>query len=76
MTVDLRCAECSEWTLGTYAPSDLARLERERLAGRRALVAAYERCLSESMEQFADSFAAALGRDLLGPDDFAPRGAG
>ncbi|CAA9474552.1 MAG: hypothetical protein AVDCRST_MAG69-325 [uncultured Solirubrobacteraceae bacterium] len=71
-TVDLRCAECSEWTHGTYAPSELAELDRERLAGRLALVQAYELCVSQSMERFADSFGDALRRDLLGPDDFAP----
>ena len=76
MTVDLRCAECGEWTCGTYSPSELARLDRERLAGRLALVRAYERCVSESMEAFADSFGAALRRDLLGPDDFKSRRAG
>ena len=75
VTVDLRCAECSEWTHGAYSPSELAWLEHERLAGRRALVQAYERCVAASMEEFAGSFAAALRRDLLGPDDFASGGA-
>lgn len=72
VTVDLRCAECSEWTHGTYSPSELAELDRERLAGRLALVQAYERCVSEGMQAFADSFVAALRHDLLGPDDFTP----
>lgn len=73
VTVDLRCAECSEWTHGTYAPSELAQLERERRAGRLALVQAYEVCVSESMNEFVETFGAALRRDLLGPDDFTPR---
>lgn len=74
--MDLRCAECSEWTHASCSPVQLARLDRERLEGRLALLKAYERCVSESMEALADCLGAALRRDLVGADDFAPRRTG
>ncbi len=76
LTVDLRCAECSVWTHRSYSPGELIRLDAEQLDGREALVAAYERCVFESMEALADCLSVALQRDLLGADDFAPRRAG
>lgn len=71
--VDLRCAECGEWTHDSYSPVELVRLDEERVAGRRALVQAYEECVSESMAALADCLGVALQRDLVGPDDFARR---
>ena len=75
-TVDLRCAECGAWTHVACSPVELARLDAERSDGRRALVQAYERSVSESMEALADCLGAALQRDLVGADDFAPRRGG
>lgn len=75
-TVDLRCAECGAWTRASCSAADLARLDREQLAGRRALQQSYERCVSESMTALADCLGAALERDLVGADDFALRRAG
>ena len=72
-TLDLRCAECSAWTLNACSAQDLARLDAEQHAGRRALVQAYERCVSESMESLGERLGVALQRGLVGPDDFAPR---
>ena len=72
-TVDLRCAECGGWTSASCSAGELAALDREQLAGRLALVRAYEQRVSESMAALADCFGEALQRDLVGADDFAPR---
>jgi hypothetical protein len=76
VTVDLRCAECSAWTRGSYSASELVHLDRQQVEGRLALLQVYERCVSESMEALAQCLAVALERDLVGADDFAPRRAG
>ena len=71
--MDLRCAECSAWTRASYSDVELERLDADQADGRLALLESYERCVSESMEALADCLAAALERDLVGADDFAPR---
>jgi hypothetical protein len=71
--VDLRCAECSDWTQVTLSRAQLAELDRAHIAGRSELLSAYERCVSESMEALAHCLGVALAEDLVGPDDFAPR---
>ena len=76
VTVDLRCAECSAWTRGSYSASELARLDRQQVEGRLALLQAYERSVCESMEALVQCLGVALERDLVGADDFAPRRAG
>jgi hypothetical protein len=73
VTVEFRCAECSARTRGSYSASELNRLDRERITGRLALVEAYQRSVSQSMEALADCLAVALQRDLVSADDFAPR---
>jgi len=73
LVVDLRCAECSAWTEATLSRAQLAEIERDNIAGRTELLGAYERCVSESMEALVHCFGVALERDLVGPDDFAPR---
>ena len=74
--MELRCAECSAWTRASYSAAELERLDAEQVVGRLALVQSYERYVSESMAALADCLAAALERDLVGADDFAPRRAG
>lgn len=73
LTLDLRCAECGRWSEGVVSRCELEALERDRAAGRRELLRAYDRCVAESMEALAECLAVALERDLVGPDDFAPR---
>ncbi len=73
MTVDLRCVECSRWTEESVTRCQLAALDRRHSAERVGLQLAYERCVAESMEALAQCLAIALERDLVGPDDFAPR---
>ncbi len=73
MLVDLRCPECFTTVRATCTRSELAALDRSQAASRQALLAAYERCVTESMEALGVCFGAALELDLIGPDDFAPR---
>jgi hypothetical protein len=71
--VDLRCPECHQWRQGALTQAEMARLEREQVAARQALVDVYERLVAESMEALAACLGTALDRDLVGADDFAPR---
>ena len=52
--------------------ADVAELDRQQTASRAALVAAYERSVTESMEALTSCLVRALQLDLVGPDDFAP----
>ena len=72
--VDLRCPECQAWVQETLSAADLRALDARQAALRRELVRAYERSVVESMEALAFCLGMALELDLLGADDFAPRG--
>jgi hypothetical protein len=71
--VDLRCPECMTWLQAPYSRADMAELDRCQSEWREVIASAYERSVSESMAALADCLAAALARDLIGADDFAPR---
>jgi hypothetical protein len=71
--VDLRCPECMTWLQAPYSRADMAELDRRQSEWRDAIVAEYERSVAESMEALAACLGAALARDLIGADDFAPR---
>ena len=58
--VDLRCPECHTWMQSVGTRDDVAELDRQQTASRAAIVAAYERSVSESME----ALVACLGRAL------------
>ena len=71
--VDLRCSDCMTWLQIPLSRDDMAELDRWQAEWRAAIVAAYERSVSESMEALAACLGPALALDLLGADDFAPR---
>lgn len=71
--IELRCAECGDWTHATLSRPELAELDRAQIAGRTELLRVYERYVSESMEALALCLGVALEQDLVGADDFAPR---
>ena len=50
----------------------MAELDRCQSEWREEIVAAYERSVTENMEALATCLGAALDRDLIGADDFAP----
>jgi hypothetical protein len=70
--VDLRCPECQTWMQRECTQADIRELDRRQSASRAALVHAYERSVSESMEALAECLGRALQLDLVGADDFAP----
>ena len=71
--VDLRCPECHTHLQAPYSPADMVELDRRQTEWREAIVAEYERSVTESMEALAACLVPALDRDLIGADDFAPR---
>jgi hypothetical protein len=73
MLVDLRCPECFTWMQECCTRGELVDLDKRQSECRREIVAAYERSVTESMEALAVCLGAALERDLVGADDFAPR---
>lgn len=75
MSLTLRCPDCSSWMSGTFSADRVRELDRQLSLGRSALRAAYERTVRVNMARELESLAAALSRDLIGPDDFS-RGPG
>jgi hypothetical protein len=71
--VDLRCPECMTHLQAPFSRADMAELDRSQSEWREAIVAAYERSVTESMEALAACLVPALEQDLIGADDFAPR---
>ena len=71
--VDLRCSDCMTWLQVALSREDMAELDRCQVRWRDAIVAEYERSVSESMEALAACLGPALALDLVGADDFAPR---
>ena len=71
--VDLRCPECMTHLKVAFSPEDMAELDRSQSEWRAAIVAAYERSVTESMEALAACLVPALEQDLIGADDFASR---
>ena len=72
--VELHCPECQTRLQASQTPAEMEELDRRQTEGRDLLVAAYERSVEESMTHLADRMHDALEQDLIGPDDFAPRG--
>jgi hypothetical protein len=73
LVVELRCSECASWMSVSCTRTEVRELDRRQAEWRAAMVDAYERCVVEAMDALADCLAAALARDLIGADDFAPR---
>jgi hypothetical protein len=73
--VDLRCPDCEQWRQGALTRDEVVTLDRHQREARQTLLDAYERMVAESMEALAGTLRRALELDLVGADDFAPRGA-
>jgi hypothetical protein len=73
MVVELRCSECASWMSVKCTRAEVRELDRRQAEWRAVLVAAYERSVVEAMDALATCLEAALARDLIGADDFAPR---
>jgi hypothetical protein len=73
LLVELRCPECHVVMQACHSKQEMEELDRRQSAGRDQIVAAYEASVTESMECLAENLREALERDLVGPDDFAPR---
>jgi|GEM_PF-6947396 len=73
MLVELRCSDCMLWLQAPHTRADMRELDRRQAAWRKAILVAYERAVTESMEALAETLSAALARDLVGADDFALR---
>jgi len=71
--VELRCTDCMTVLQVPFTRAEMEELDRSEAAFRDAIVAAYERSVSESMEALAAVLVPALELDLLGADDFAPQ---
>jgi hypothetical protein len=71
--VELRCPECHIVMQACHSQKDMADLDRQQAESRDVIRDTYERMVSESMTILADRLRDALDRDLIGPDDFAPR---
>src|ERR687890_283728 len=74
LMVELRCPECFVVMQACHSAQEMEELDRRQSASREEIVAAYERAVTENMEATATSLREALARDLVGADDFAPRG--
>jgi hypothetical protein len=71
--VELRCPDCMTHLHAAFSRADMAELDRLQTEWRDAILAAYERSVTESMEALAACLVPALEGDLIGADDFAPR---
>ncbi len=71
--IELRCPECLVVSQLVRSGSEMAAMDRRQTAEREAMVEAYEAAVAENMALLAENFGEALRRDLVGPDDFAPR---
>ncbi len=72
LELDLRCPECFAWMRGRFDPDDVEALDRTLRTARESLNAAHDQFVTESMEAMAECLEAALARDLVTADDFAP----
>jgi hypothetical protein len=72
VVADLRCPDCMTWLQVPLTREDMADLDRCQTEWREEILAAYERSVSESMQELAAILGPALALDLVGADDFAP----
>ena len=73
VAVELRCGECGRWVTEACTRAEVRELDKRQAEWRQVIVTAYERSVAETMDALATCLGAALARDLIGPDDFAPR---
>ena len=74
LTVRLRCPECDARTVRELGAEDAARVDDALSRARVEMVAFYEAVVRSNVAYEADLLAKAFALDLVGPDDFAPRG--
>jgi hypothetical protein len=67
----LRCGACGDLGEGLVANAVAQRFDRELDEAQDEMVRAADRLAHEILSAEADSLAVALGRDLIGADDFA-----
>jgi hypothetical protein len=72
--VDLRCGDCATWLSEAFTRAEVRELDRRQAEFRQVMLDAYERSVTESMDELATLFGIALSLDLIGADDFAPPG--
>ncbi len=70
----LRCPECQAAMQGVYPAARVRELDRELASGRALVRDAYERIVRRHMYQELQALRNGLSRDLIGADDFEPRG--
>jgi hypothetical protein len=73
ISLRLRCPECLAAMEGTFPAARVRELDRELASGRALVRDTYERLVRRHMYQELQALRGALARDLIGPDDFAPR---
>jgi hypothetical protein len=74
LTLRLRCPECHARVVRNLDAQEAARVDDALSQARLEMVAFYEAVVRTNMGREADLLAAAFELDLIGPDDFAPRG--
>jgi hypothetical protein len=73
MTLRLRCPECHARVVRNLDAQEAARVDDALSQARLEMVAFYEAVLRTNLAHEAELLATAFERDLIGPDDFAPR---
>ncbi|MEA2483540.1 MAG: hypothetical protein QOC55_1487 [Thermoleophilaceae bacterium] len=74
ISLRLRCPECLAMLEGTFPADRVRELDRELASGRALVRESYERVVRRHMYQELQALRGGLARDLIGPDDFGPRG--
>src|SRR3954447_2200092 len=74
ISLRLRSPGCQAAMEGAFPAARVRELDRELASGRALVRDAYERVVRRHMYQELQALRNALARDLIGPDDFAPRG--
>jgi hypothetical protein len=74
IALSLRCPECLAAMEGAWPAARVRELDRELASGRALVRDCYERVVRRHMYQELQALRNALARDLIGADDFRPRG--
>lgn len=73
VSLELRCPDCLTGRTGTFTMEQVRQLERVLVRGRAELKVVYRRMVRDNMYRELEALKSGLERDLIGPDDFAPR---
>jgi hypothetical protein len=74
LTLRMRCPECDARTIRDVDAGEAAQVDDALSQARLEMVAFYEAVVRTNVALEADLLAKALALDLIGPDDFMPRG--